>query len=108
MLQSGRAPTSATEEEIIAILDGQVRTQVKAALAGMPHAVKMLMFTQREGTAPRHLVSADMVEVTGFPHLARRYQVPGGPLTVVNETIRIEGAVPEPALISRMAPLGGK
>jgi predicted DsbA family dithiol-disulfide isomerase len=49
------------------------------------------------------LVSADMVEATEFPHLAQRYQVSGVPLTVVNETIRVEGAVPEAALISRMA-----
>ncbi len=53
------------------------------------------------------LITADMVEATEFPHLVQRYQVQGVPLTVINETIRIEGAVPEGALISRMAPLAG-
>ena len=33
------------------LLDEKVRKQVRAALTGMPSAVKMLMFTQREGGA---------------------------------------------------------
>jgi predicted DsbA family dithiol-disulfide isomerase len=40
-----------------------------------------------------------MVEVIEFPHLATRYQVMGVPRTVINETIQIEGAVPEPMLM---------
>jgi predicted DsbA family dithiol-disulfide isomerase len=43
-----------------------------------------------------------MVEVTEFPHLANKYSVQGVPLTVFNETIRVEGAVPEAALVSEM------
>ena len=41
------------------------------------------------------LVTADLVEVTEFPHLAQRYQVRAVPRTIVNETAVIEGAVPE-------------
>jgi len=44
-------------------------------------------------------VRADMVEAIEFPHLANKYQVFGVPLTVINETIRIEGAVPEARLV---------
>jgi predicted DsbA family dithiol-disulfide isomerase len=40
-------------------------------------------------------ISADLVEVTEFPHLAQRYQVRAVPRTVVNETGSIEGALPE-------------
>jgi glutaredoxin-like protein len=47
-------------------------------------------------------VTADMVEVTEFPHLAGKYSVQGVPRTVVNETIHIEGAVPEATLVSRI------
>ena len=54
------------------------------------------------------LVTADMVEATEFPHLANKYHVHGVPRTVVNETIHIEGAVPEAALMSEiMANLEG-
>ncbi len=48
------------------------------------------------------LVRADMVEATEFPHLANKYQVYGVPRTVINETIHIEGAVPEPMLINEL------
>jgi predicted DsbA family dithiol-disulfide isomerase len=41
------------------------------------------------------LVSADLVEITEFPHLAQRYQVRAVPRTIVNETGSIEGALPE-------------
>ncbi len=49
------------------------------------------------------LVTADMVEATEFPHLANKYQVMGVPRTVINETIHIEGAVPEPMLMQEFA-----
>jgi predicted DsbA family dithiol-disulfide isomerase len=48
------------------------------------------------------LVHADMVEITEFPHLAVMYQVQGVPRTVINEHLKIEGAVPEAALMERV------
>jgi predicted DsbA family dithiol-disulfide isomerase len=51
------------------------------------------------------LISADMVEVTEFPYLAQKYQVMGVPRTVIDETIHIEGAVPEPMLMREFAKL---
>ena len=47
-------------------------------------------------------ITADMVEATEFPHLANKYEVYGVPRTVINETIHIEGAVPEPVLVNKM------
>jgi glutaredoxin-like protein len=47
-------------------------------------------------------VTADMVEVTEFPHLGQRYQVMGVPRTVINEDIFVEGAVPEPMLLAKL------
>ena len=47
-------------------------------------------------------VRADMVEAMEFPHLAIRYNVRGVPRIVVNETIQIEGTVPEPVLMARL------
>ena len=41
------------------------------------------------------LITADLVEVTEFPHLAQRYSVRAVPRTVVNETASIEKALPE-------------
>ena len=44
-----------------------------------------------------------MVEATEFPHLAIKYQVMGVPLTVVNEELRFEGAMPEHMIIQKIA-----
>jgi len=47
-------------------------------------------------------VRADMVEAIEFPHLSVKYNVQGVPRTVINETIQIEGAAPEPMLMTRL------
>ena len=47
-------------------------------------------------------IMADMVEATEFPHLANKYEVYGVPRTVINETIHVEGAVPEPMLVNEL------
>lgn len=51
------------------------------------------------------LIQAHMVEVVEFPHLGNKYQVMGVPRTVIDETIHIEGAVPEPMLMREFAKL---
>jgi hypothetical protein len=45
------------------------------------------------------LIQAHMVEVIEFPYLSNKYNVMGVPRTVIDETIHIEGAVPEPMLM---------
>lgn len=42
-------------------------------------------------------ITADMVEMTEFPHLVQKYDVMGVPKTIVNEEFSIEGAQPEKA-----------
>lgn len=51
------------------------------------------------------LIQAHMVEVIEFPQLGNKYQVMGVPRTVIDETIHIEGAVPEPMLMKEFAKL---
>jgi hypothetical protein len=41
------------------------------------------------------LVTADVVEASEFPELARRYRVRAVPRTVVNETGAVDGSLPE-------------
>ena len=48
------------------------------------------------------LIVADMVEATEFPHLAQKYNVVGVPRTVINESITVEGAVPEETFLERV------
>jgi predicted DsbA family dithiol-disulfide isomerase len=47
-------------------------------------------------------VTADVIEASEFPELIQRYGVRGVPKTVINATVGIEGAVPEPAFVNRV------
>jgi predicted DsbA family dithiol-disulfide isomerase len=46
------------------------------------------------------LITADMVEATEFPQLSIKYNVRGVPLTVINESGFVEGALPEDPFIA--------
>lgn len=45
------------------------------------------------------LIKADMVEATEFSYLANKYSVFGVPKTIINETISVEGALPEESFL---------
>ena len=47
-------------------------------------------------------VTADVVEVNEFPHLAQRYLIRGVPKTVINESIEFVGNVPESQFAEHM------
>jgi predicted DsbA family dithiol-disulfide isomerase len=49
-----------------------------------------------------------MVEATEFPHLAQRYTVYGVPKTILNESIAIEGAVPEEVFLAHVLKAAGQ
>jgi len=44
-------------------------------------------------------VTADVIEVSEYPLMAQRYQIYGVPKTVINESIELEGARPEAAMV---------
>jgi predicted DsbA family dithiol-disulfide isomerase len=47
-------------------------------------------------------IRSDMIEAMEFPQLVNRYQVDAVPLTIVNEVLRIEGAMPEEMFVERL------
>jgi glutaredoxin-like protein len=47
-------------------------------------------------------VRGDMIEATEFPHLAQKYSVLGVPKTVFNESLSLEGAVPEEVFLDHV------
>jgi glutaredoxin-like protein len=47
-------------------------------------------------------IRADMVESTEFPHLTQKYNISGVPKTIINESISIDGAVPEDAFLEQV------
>ncbi len=52
-------------------------------------------------------VRGEMVEATEFPHLAQKYHVFGVPKTVMNETVSVEGAVPEEIFLEHILKAAG-
>ena len=47
-------------------------------------------------------ITTDVFEANEFPELANRYDVYGVPHTVINETVTVEGAVPEPLFVEKL------
>jgi len=66
-----------------------------------PYCQRSVMLAHHMAIATS-LVRADMVEATEFPHLSMKYQVMGVPRTVINETVHIEGAVPESMVLEKL------
>jgi glutaredoxin-like protein len=52
-------------------------------------------------------ITSDMIESTEFPHLAHKYNVSGVPKTIINETISIDGAVPEAVFLENVLKAAG-
>lgn len=48
-------------------------------------------------------VTADAIDATEFPDLASHYRVHGVPRTIANDTVHVEGAVPEAMLIAHLS-----
>ncbi|HIE38830.1 MAG TPA: glutaredoxin [Anaerolineales bacterium] len=66
-----------------------------------PYCPQSVTLAHQMAIASPH-VRADMVEAMEFPHLAVRYQVMGVPRTVINETVHLEGAAPEPMVLEKL------
>lgn len=100
LVSSGNPNLKPSTVETLRNLNRDVHIQVFVTPT-CPYCPQAVYLAHRMAVAsPR--VRADMVEVTEFPHLAVRYQVMGVPRTVINETVHIEGAAPEPIVLNRL------
>ncbi len=52
-------------------------------------------------------VTADVVEVSEFPHLAQRHRVFAVPKVVINDALEFEGARPEAAFVAMVESVAG-
>jgi glutaredoxin-like protein len=66
-----------------------------------PYCPQSVMLAHQMAIASPH-VRSDMVEAMEFPQLSIRYEVMGVPRTVINETVHIEGAAPEPMVLEKV------
>lgn len=53
-------------------------------------------------------VKADMIEASEFPHLTQKYEVYGVPKTIMNETVSVEGGVPEDVFLQHVLQAAGR
>jgi glutaredoxin-like protein len=97
MVSSGLSGLTQKTKDIIAELKKPLHIQVFVTPTWpyCPRAVALAHKLAFESP----LIKADMVEIIEFPHLAMRYQLMGVPKTVINETVSVEGAVPEATLM---------
>lgn len=103
MLGSGDPALSEDTEKALGRLTHPVHIQVFVTPT-CPYCPRAVVLAHKLAMAS-DMVTADMVEATEFPHLANKYQVQGVPRTVINESIHVEGAVPESALVAKLMSL---
>ena len=99
-VSSGHPPLAEGTLEFLCGLEKPVHIQVFVTPTCPYCAGSVVLGHQMAVASP--LVRADMVEATEFPHLAIKYQVMGVPRTVINETVHIEGAVPESMVLETL------
>ncbi len=100
MVGAEQVTLSAQTQKELARLDRPVHLQVFVTPT-CPYCPRAVLLAYQLAIASDH-VRADMVEANEFPELSERYEVYGVPRTVINETIHIEGAVPEQALMPKL------
>jgi len=100
MVSAGESGLSTETKEYVAAINKPLHLQVfvTPTCPYCPQAVVLAHKLAFESD----LITGDMVEAIEFPHLSMKYHVQGVPRTVVNETVFVEGATPEQALLSKL------
>ncbi len=100
LVSHGKTTLSSLTLQAVGKIEKPVRIQVFVTPT-CPYCPKAVVLAHQMAMASEW-ITADMVESMEFPHLANRYQVYGVPRTVINDTVFVEGAVPEAALLSKL------
>ncbi len=99
-VSKGRTALSPKTREALQALQKDVRIQVFVTPTCPYCTMAVRLAHQCAMESPR--VRGEMVESTEFPHLAQKYHVFGVPKTVINETVFVEGAVPEDVFLEHI------
>jgi glutaredoxin-like protein len=100
MVSSGDSGLSAETKEWVANLDNPIHLQVFVTPT-CPYCPPAVILAHRLAMES-DMIKADMVEAIEFPGLSNKYQVQGVPRTIINETVHMEGAAPEPMLLAKL------
>ncbi len=105
-VSKGRTELGQKTRESLGTLDKDVHIQVFVTPTCPYCTVAVRLGHQMAVESPR--VRCDMVEATEFPHLTQKYTVYGVPKTVINETVTMDGAVPEEVFLASVLRAAGQ
>ena len=102
IVDASKGSTSLNPETIEALreIDSPIHIQTFVTPT-CPYCTTSVRFGHQFALESSH-ITADMVEATEFPHLTQKYNVVGVPRTVINESITVEGAVPEETFLEQV------
>lgn len=103
MASTGATDLSAGTVEALAHLTAPLHLQVFVTPT-CPYCPRAVLLAHKMALVSDQ-VTADAIDATEFPELADRYDVQGVPRTVANDTVHIEGAVPEAILMAELLPI---
>jgi glutaredoxin-like protein len=103
MASRGTADLSSGTREALRHLSAPLHLQVFVTPM-CPYCPRAVLLAHKMAIAS-DWVTADAIDATEFPELADRYQVHGVPRTVANDTVHVEGAVPEAMLMAELLPI---
>jgi len=103
MASTGSTGLADTTVEVLSHLTSPLHIQVFVTPT-CPYCPRAVLLAHRMAMASEW-VTSDAVDAAEFPELARRYQVYGVPRTVINETVHVEGAVPERMFMAQLVSL---
>ncbi len=104
-VSKGQTALSEKTRAALASLEGEVRIQVFVTPTCPYCTVAVRLAHQMAIESPK--VRAEMIEATEFPHLGQKYGVYGVPKTIMNETVTLEGAVPEDVFLDQVKKAAG-
>lgn len=93
MVSSGDSGLDPSMKQTLKMIKKPVHLQVMVTVT-CPYCPKSVHIAHQFAMENPY-IKGDMVEVSGFPHIAQKYQVQGVPRTVINEVHFYEGALPE-------------
>jgi glutaredoxin-like protein len=105
-VSKGTTSLGGKTREALALLEKDVRIQVFVTPTCPYCTMAVRLAHQMALESPR--VTGEMIEATEFPHLGQKYNVYGVPKTVMNETVTVDGAVPEDIFLGHVLKASGK
>ena len=99
-VSKGESDLTALTKEKLATVKSPLNLQVFVS-ASSPYCPALVTIAHRMAIESE-LISAHMIDITEFPHLALRYNVTDVPFTIVNKKVNVAGALDEKDYVEKV------